>query len=62
MKIKFTGLKKTEEGLVKFQFKFAYVKERLFVVVPVNSYKDGSFMVHVSRNLYKIVKSNIEGM
>ena len=62
MKIKFTGLKKTEEGLVKFQFKLAYVKELLFVVVPVNSYKDGSFMVHVSRNLYKIVKSNIVSM
>ena len=34
-------LKETGEDLVKFQFKFGYDEEQLFVALSVNSYKNG---------------------
>ena len=46
-------LKETGECLVLFKFKFGYVKELLFVAVPMNSNKNGSFMVGVQQTFIK---------
>ena len=56
-------LKETGEGLVMFKFKLGYIEKQLFVVVSVNSNKNGSFMVLLCLiDFHKINKSCIIGM
>ena len=43
----FQDLKESRKGLVKFQFKFGYVEEHLFLAVSVNSCKNEHFVVDV---------------
>ena len=45
--------KETGDGLVKFQFKLGYAEAQLFVAVPMNSYKNVSFTVHVQQTYIK---------
>ena len=50
---KLQNLKETEECLVILKFKLGYVEEQLFVVVFVNSNKNGSFLVDVQLTFMK---------